>query len=93
MKLCVESCIEQSSKSPIPKNVREVLEQPTNYGKNSSYFENQPSELCVKLALRLLEGERLMHRPSFFRQINVQGSGVLLSTATAILQYKFLLQQ
>lgn len=48
------------------------------YGANSSYFNNlKPDERCVRLALRLLEGERVIGDASVVYQSNSpQGSGV-----------------
>ena len=78
-KMCVGEVVLNRVASPeFPDTVREVLEQPGQYyGKNSSYFESlQPTERCVELALRLLEGERLME-PSVVFQANFrQGGGV-----------------
>jgi hypothetical protein len=78
-KLCVGEVVLNRVESPeFPDTIREVLEQPGQYyGKNSSYFNClKPSELCVKLALRLLEGERLMEPSVVFQANFKQGSGV-----------------
>ena len=61
-----------------PNTVREVLEQPGQYyGKNCKYFDNiKPGERCARLALRLLEGERVFNDKSVVFQANFkQGSG------------------
>ena len=61
-----------------PDTMLEVLEQPGQYyGKNSWYFNNiRPDERCVKLALRLLEGERNFESSVVFQANFRQGSGV-----------------
>ena len=62
-----------------PDTLREVLEQPGQYyGKDSAYFNGiRPHEYCVRVALRLLAGERLLCDPSVVFQANFpQGSGI-----------------
>ncbi len=61
-----------------PDTIKEVLEQPGQYyGKNSSYFNSLvPSEACVRAALRLLNGERLLEPAVVFQANFKQGSGV-----------------
>ena len=79
-KMCVGEVVLNRVASPeFPDTIREVLEQPGQYyGKNCRYFERlQPSELCVRLAIRLLEGERVLNDPSVVFQANFrQGGGV-----------------
>ena len=79
-KMCVGEVVLNRAASPeFPDTIREVLEQPGQYyGKNCRYFDTlQPSERCVRLAIRLLQGERVMNEPSVVFQANFrQGGGV-----------------
>ena len=79
-KMCVGEVVLNRVASPeFPNTIREVLEQPGQYyGKNSRYFNGLlPSERCVRLAVRLLEGERVLDDPTVVFQANfTQGSGV-----------------
>ena len=79
-KMCVGEVVLNRVDSPeFPDTICEVLEQPGQYyGKNCRYFDElQPSERCVRLALRLLRGERVMDEPSVVFQANFpQGGGV-----------------
>ncbi len=79
-KMCVGEVVLNRVASPeFPDTIREVLEQPGQYyGKNCRYFDTlQPSELCVRLAIRLLRGERVMDEPAVVFQANFrQGGGV-----------------
>jgi len=78
-KMCVGEVVLNRVASPeFPDTIRDVLEQPGQYyGKNSRYFEAiRPDERCVKLALRLLEGERQMDSSVVFQANFRQGSGV-----------------
>lgn len=62
-----------------PNTVKSVIEAPGQYyGKNSSYFANlRTTKYITSLALRLLEGERVMGEPAVVFQSNgIQGSGV-----------------
>ncbi len=62
-----------------PNTVREVLEQPGQYyGKGNRYFTNlKPYEICVDVAARLLNGERILNDSAVVFQANfIQGSGV-----------------
>ena len=78
-KMCVGEVVLNRVMSPeFADTIKDVLEQPGQYyGKNNGYFNNlRPDERCVRLALRLLEGERQMD-PSVVFQANFrQGSGV-----------------
>lgn len=60
-----------------PNTIAEVLAQPGQYyGSNSRYFNNLlPSRTCVLLAIRLLQGERLMDPSVVFQANFKQGSG------------------
>lgn len=65
-----------------PNTVTAVITQKGQYyGTSSRYFTNlKPSEECVKLALRLLLGERVLNQPAVVFQANfAQGSGVYVS--------------
>ena len=65
-----------------PNTIEDVLDQPGQYyGRGSSYFARLlPSERCVVLAMRLLEGERHLMNPAVVFQANfTQGSGVHLA--------------
>ncbi len=88
-KMCVGEVVLNRVASPeFPDTIREVLEQPGQYyGKNCRYFDTlQPSELCVRLALRLLLGERVMDEPSVVFQANFrQGGGVFAEYRDAAL--------
>lgn len=78
-KMCVGEVVLNRVASPeFPNTIREVLAQPGQYyGPNSRYFNNLlPSERCVKCAIRLLEGERLMEPSVVFQANFTQGSGV-----------------
>lgn len=78
-KMCVGEVVLNRVASPeFPNTIREVLEQPGQYyGEYSSYFNNLlPTELCIDLAMKLLEGERLMEPSVVFQANFVQGSGV-----------------
>ena len=78
-KMCVGEVVLNRAASPeFPDTIRDVLEQPRQYyGKNSAYFNNLlPSERCVRLAVALLEGERVLNDASVVFQANFkQGSG------------------
>jgi len=82
-KMCVGEVVLNRVASPeFPDNIRDVLEQEGQYyGKNDPYFDGLlPSERCVRLALRLLEGERVMNDLSVVFQANFkQGSGTFLA--------------
>ena len=59
-----------------PNSIYEVIAQPRQYG-NLAYSSLRPSERCVKLAVNLLAGARVLNEPSVVFQSNfVQGSGV-----------------
>lgn len=65
-----------------PDTVREVILQKGQYaGANSQKFKNlHPSWRCVELALRLLEGERVLNCPSVLYQSNEpQGKGIYVA--------------
>lgn len=66
--------------SEFPDSIEECLYQPGQYyGSGSVYFENlRPTEREVKLALRLLEGERFMPLSVVFQSNEKQGSGIWL---------------
>ena len=77
-KMCVGEVVLNRVASPeFPDTIPEVLEQPGQYyGKNNSYFENlRPTERCVRLAIRLLEGERVLNDPSVVFQANFKQGG------------------
>lgn len=64
-----------------PNTIKEVIEQPGQYyGKNNSWFNSvKPSEKCIEIAKRLLNGERYINDPSVVFQANFpQGSGVAI---------------
>ena len=81
-RMCVGEVVLNRVASPeFPNTVREVIEQPGQYyGPDNDYFEQLlPSEACVHLALRLLEGERVIDEPSVVFQANFPlGSGTFL---------------
>jgi hypothetical protein len=61
-----------------PDTVKEVVFQQGQYSRaNSTYFHNlRPNMRCVELALRLLQGERVLNNPDVLYQSNEpQGSG------------------
>ncbi len=92
-KMCVGEVVLNRVASPeFPDTIREVLEQPGQYyGKNCRYFDTlRPSELCVRLAVRLLRGERVMDEPSVVFQANFrQGGGVFAEYRDAALGSTF----
>lgn len=79
-KMCVGEVVLNRVASPeFPDTIKEVLEQPGQYyGVNSRYFNSLlPSERCVRIALKLIEGERILDDTSVVFQANFkQGSGV-----------------
>lgn len=91
-KLCVGEVVLNRVNSPVfPCSIPEVLYQPGQYyGADSAYFrELMPSRRCIELALRLLEGERLME-PSVVYQANFeQGSGVYRSYHDELLGWTY----
>jgi len=77
-KMCVGEVVLNRVASPeFPDTIKEVLEQPGQYyGANSRYFNNiLPSERCVRSALRLLNGERLLEPSVVFQANFTQGGG------------------
>ena len=78
-KMCVGEVVLNRVASPeFPNTISEVLTQKGQYyGANSRYFNSLlPSETCVRLALRLLNGERVMNDPAVVFQANFKhGSG------------------
>ena len=59
-----------------PNSIYAVVAQPRQYG-NLAYSSMRPTARCAALAVRLLEGERVLNEPSVVFQANfVQGSGV-----------------
>ncbi len=79
-KMCVGEVVLNRVASPeFPNTVKEVLEQPGQYyGANSRYFNNIiPTERCAQVAMRLMNGERVINDPSVVFQANFrQGGGV-----------------
>jgi len=62
-----------------PDTIKDVIFQPGQYyGSGSAHFRNlRPSWRCVELAVRLLEGERVLNNPKVVFQSNTpQGSGI-----------------
>lgn len=88
-KMCVGEVVLNRVASPeYPNTIAEVIYQKGQYYSESSrYFKNlKPSVRCVRLALRLLEGERVMNDPSVVFQANFrQGSGVCLKLRDSLL--------
>ena len=77
-KMCVGEVVLNRVASPeFPNSVPEVLAQPGQYyGTGCSYFEKmQPNETCVRLAIRLLEGDRVLNDPSVLFQANFKQAG------------------
>ena len=59
-----------------PNSIYAVVAQPRQYG-NLAYSSLRPTTRCAGLAVRLLEGERVLNEPSVVFQANfVQGSGI-----------------
>jgi Cell wall hydrolyses involved in spore germination len=79
-KMAVGEVILNRRDSPeFPNTISDVIYQHGQYySKTSRYFQDiMPSERCVMLAVRLLEGERVFNDPSVVFQANFpQGSGV-----------------
>ena len=74
-----EVILNRRASPEFPDTIPGVLYQPGQYySKGNTYFQNlMPPEHCVRLALRLLEGERVLNNPAVVFQANVpQGSGV-----------------
>jgi len=82
-KMCAGEVVLNRVASPeFPDTIKDVVYQRGQYaGVTSNSFKKQkPDELCVSLALRLLEGERVLNTPSVIFQANFrQGSGVYLA--------------
>lgn len=77
-KMCVGEVVLNRVASPeFPGTIAEVAyQQGQYYGANSRYFESlRPDELCVRLALRLLEGERVLNDSSVVFQANFKQGG------------------
>lgn len=77
-KMCVGEVVLNRVASPeFPNTIKEVLEQPGQYyGANSRYFKSLlPSERCVRCAIRLLNGERLLEPSVVFQANFTQGGG------------------
>ena len=77
-KMCVGEVVLNRVASPeFPDTIKDVLEQPGQYyGANSRYFNSLlPSERCVKCAIRLLNGERLLAPSVVFQANFTQGGG------------------
>lgn len=78
-KMSVGEVVLNRVKSPeFPNTIKDVVEQDGQYyGKNSSYLKYlKPDLRCVKIALRLLEGERVFDDSSVVFQANFpQGGG------------------
>lgn len=77
-KMCVGEVVLNRVASPeFPKTIKAVIQQPGQYySANSSYFNNLlPSERCVELAVRLLNGERYLEPSVVFQANFKQGSG------------------
>ena len=74
-----EVILNRRASSEFPDTIADVIYQRGQYySKGSIYFQNiMPSERCVRLAMRLLEGERVLNNSSVVFQANFpQGSGV-----------------
>lgn len=77
-----EVVLNRVASSEFPNTVSEVVYQSGQYyGSGSGYFAAiNPDAQCAQLALRLLEGERVLGDPSVVFQSNFrQGSGVFVS--------------
>lgn len=77
-KMCVGEVVFNRVASPeFPNTIKEVLEQPGQYyGANSRYFNSLiPTERCVRAAMRLFNGERLMEPSVVFQANFKQGGG------------------
>lgn len=81
-KMCVGEVVLNRVASPeFPNTIEEVIYQRGQYySRGSRYFASlKPSERCVRIALRLLTGERYINDPRVVFQANFrQGSGVAL---------------
>ncbi|HHU22563.1 MAG TPA: cell wall hydrolase [Clostridiales bacterium] len=93
-KMCVgEVVLNRVASSEFPDTIRDVIEQEGQYfGRNNSYFKRlRPDRRCVELAIRLLEGERVIDEPSVVFQANfTQGSGTFLKLFDTRLGYTYL---
>ena len=70
--VCGEVVLNRVASSEFPDTIRDVIEQEGQYfGRNNSYFKRlRPDRRCVELAIRLLEGERVIDEPSVVFQAN-----------------------
>lgn len=76
-----------------PDTIEECVYQRGQYsGTSNGYFDRlTPFEDCVRIAVRLLEGERILNDPSVVFQANFrQGSGVHTTLYDEILGYTYL---
>jgi N-acetylmuramoyl-L-alanine amidase len=93
-KMCVgEVVLNRVASSEFPDTIRGVIEQEGQYyGKNNPYFEKlRPDRTCVELAVRLLQGERVINEPAVVFQANfAQGSGTFLKLFDPLLGYTYL---
>jgi len=91
-KMCVGEVVLNRVESPeFPNTISEVIAQPGQYyGVNSGYFNSLlPSYRCARIAVRLLNGERLLE-PSVVFQANFrQGSGTCQSYYDKYLGYTY----
>lgn len=80
--MCVgEVVLNRVASTEFPNTISEVIYQKGQYyGSGSTYFNNlTPNERTVLVAVRLLEGERYMNKPSVVFQAEfIQGSGTYI---------------
>jgi len=77
-KMCVGEVVLNRVASPeFPKTIKDVIQQPGQYYNANSWYFNKliPSERCVKLAVRLLNGERNLAPSVVFQANFAQGGG------------------
>jgi hypothetical protein len=78
-KMCVGEVVLNRVASPeFPNTITDVVYQPGQYhGARSGYIASlTPSERCIEIARRLLDGERIMEPSVVFQANFKQGSGV-----------------
>jgi len=91
-KMCVGNVVLNRVASPeFPNTIKEVFEQKGQYaGGSSSYYSKiTPSEKCIEMAKKLLEGERLLPNSVVFQANFPLGSSVYIKYYDSLLGYTY----